>query len=96
MLKLSWILVGCLLFTVTTRMTEKGKALENAETLLEEVVESEADEPIIADPKDTPPQSEPTSKDQEDVEVKAEDEVAKEEVAKEEEIETEHEIVPVI
>jgi len=88
MLKLSWILVGCLLFTVTTRMTEKGKALENAETPLEEVVESEADEPIIVNPKDTPEQPEPTSK---DVEIKEEDEVAEEE-----EIETKHEIVPVI
>jgi hypothetical protein len=62
-------------------MTEKGKALENAET----PANIEDTEPTVADPEDIP---EPTP---EDVEVKGEDEVKEEE-----KIEEEHVVVPVI
>lgn len=94
MFKLSWILIACLLCTVTTRMTETGKALDEAgETQPEVMVEHEDIEQPSVEPEDTAADDiEP-----EDIEPTPEDTADEEEAEIEDEkIETPHEIVPVV
>lgn len=84
MFKLSWILIGCLFCTVSTRMIVKDKALDEAgETQPELTVEQEDIEQPSLKPEDTAADTEP-----EDIELTPE--------VEDEKIETTHEIVPVV